>query len=393
MLRLGLERAATAREAVEVIAALLELHGQWGSSAQEGEAARPENDNSFLLADSSGEAWLLDTAGRQWAALRLSKGFRAASNELSIHTHWDLASAGVIDYAVEQGWWGGDDAARAAFDFTLAYGDHTRCMHGPRLRAQRAAQLLAHATAPERGGATLADLKALCRDSLQGSFADDKHANPAFPAHATLAMFDAAGGFTWGDTASSLVVRLPLGGGDALPPEVFLCLSHPCCGVYIPVPFGADGICCADDKLGALCRAGTVGDARTALAPPPYAGPLWAPLTDAFAPSSSWWRWKQLLRATKGWHPQRQPCGRIVNLALSYPRNAVVVKEVLGGLEADLEAEFYATQANLQAGLDAALAEEQFCSAAAKSLRVCDELIQRLGGAPPVKKSAVSLND
>ena len=50
---------------------------KWGSSAEEGEAARPENDNSFLFADNTtGEAWLLDTAGRQWAAVRLTSGFR-----------------------------------------------------------------------------------------------------------------------------------------------------------------------------------------------------------------------------------------------------------------------------------------------------------------------------
>jgi len=34
----------------------------------------------------------------------------------------------VVDYAVQQGWWGGSDAERAAFDFALAYGDHTRCV-------------------------------------------------------------------------------------------------------------------------------------------------------------------------------------------------------------------------------------------------------------------------
>ena len=106
LLRLGLERGDSAQAVVLSITALLERHGQWGSSTAAGEAARPENDNSFLIADAT-ESWLLDTAGRQWVARRIRSGFHAASNELGVHgeAEWALASAGVQERAIEQGWW------------------------------------------------------------------------------------------------------------------------------------------------------------------------------------------------------------------------------------------------------------------------------------------------
>ena len=64
LLRLGLERARDRHEAVEVIVALLERHGQGGSCSHE--HPRFTYDNSFLVADPDG-AVVLETAGRQWA--------------------------------------------------------------------------------------------------------------------------------------------------------------------------------------------------------------------------------------------------------------------------------------------------------------------------------------
>ncbi|XP_028724893.1 secernin-2 isoform X2 [Peromyscus leucopus] len=68
LLRLALERSGTAQEAVHVIAGLLERYGQGGSCREDPVPFCYHN--TFLLADRT-EAWVLETAGRLWAAQRI----------------------------------------------------------------------------------------------------------------------------------------------------------------------------------------------------------------------------------------------------------------------------------------------------------------------------------
>ena len=81
LLRLALERAASAHEAVGVMVALLERYGQGGACSVEREGFTYHN--SFLIADRKG-AWVLETAGSHWASEEVSSGARSISNGLTI---------------------------------------------------------------------------------------------------------------------------------------------------------------------------------------------------------------------------------------------------------------------------------------------------------------------
>lgn len=88
MLRLGLERGRTAREAVEAITTALEMFGQGGNCELSGNS---HFDGSYLIADPN-EAWVLETAGRQWAARQVKDSVGSISNVLSIGDDYDLSS-------------------------------------------------------------------------------------------------------------------------------------------------------------------------------------------------------------------------------------------------------------------------------------------------------------
>lgn len=100
--RLVLERAKTAREAVTVCSNLLEEFGQGGGCAEDDSTWCYEN--GFLFADRS-EAWILETAGKSWWAAEMVKmgTVRNISNGLSIRTP-DLMHQTLEKYCRNKGW-------------------------------------------------------------------------------------------------------------------------------------------------------------------------------------------------------------------------------------------------------------------------------------------------
>lgn len=114
LLRLALERADRASAAVDVITGLLARHGQAGNC---GHTHPLRYHNSFLVTDRT-EAWILETAGREWAARRVA-GSASISNAITIGGLFDRSSPGLVDHAVARGW----TPTPEEFDFGSQYSD------------------------------------------------------------------------------------------------------------------------------------------------------------------------------------------------------------------------------------------------------------------------------
>ncbi|MCB9135333.1 MAG: C69 family dipeptidase [Anaerolineales bacterium] len=138
-LRLALERANTAYEALEVITTLLEKYGQGGN---DGFSYKFFYHNSFLIADMT-SAWKLETAGQQWAAQQI-KDVGATTNALTITTDYDLASKDLVQYAISQGW------CKSPADFNFK-----QCYSGPGFYASYLYTLFGRGDAREKRLLTL----------------------------------------------------------------------------------------------------------------------------------------------------------------------------------------------------------------------------------------------
>lgn len=253
--RLALERAASARQAVEVIASLLARHGQGGP------AFAPDAGgyhNAFALAD-PGEAWILETTGRRFAARRARAD--TVSNHYSIRADWELASPDLEEHARACGFWGsGRLDVAAAFRSPEVPG---RISDG---RRRRTRERLARAR-------TRIDDAALCailRDHLAAGPAWPGGRTPEEEAFFTVCAHSAP----IHETTASLVAPLPparaRGDGEAgragsRVRPVWISFATPCTGLFLPVYL--DGVipaALAHDGLDAQQRSAAAEEANEA---------------------------------------------------------------------------------------------------------------------------------
>jgi dipeptidase len=219
LVRLGLERGATAREAADVIATLIETHGQGGSGFAD--LVWPYN-NSFVIADAA-EAWLLEASASHWALKRLREG-GSASNHTTIGSDWDELSRGCVAHAIESGWW--DDRGER-FDFAAAYRDESVV---PAVVSSGRYRTTCGALAEAGGGLDVAAFKRIMRDHYE---AGDVHAPGRMPDDERFFSVCMHAGPV-GVTAASMIVELGAAPGGA-PRPIWVSFCNPCVSPYLPV--------------------------------------------------------------------------------------------------------------------------------------------------------------
>ena len=209
LVRLGLERARTAAEAVDAMTGLLEDCGQGGIA----DAARQEAyDSSFLVADPT-SAFVLDTAGSEFAAAPFPAG-TAISNRITLGREWTRASGSLAP---------GDDFGRYR-----DLGEDTRYAD-VRLAASRR---FLDSAAP--GGLTPAATAAHLRDHGTGPWGSP---GPPGPVHRPPPRVgeDFSGVSVCmhvrgrSVTAASMIAELPRGIAEGAPLRVYVAPGQPVC--------------------------------------------------------------------------------------------------------------------------------------------------------------------
>lgn len=223
LVRLGLERAATAEDAVEVIVELLETYGQGGSGYAD---TQWPYHNSFLVAD-AGAAFLLEASASHWAVRRAETAL-AASNHASIGTDWERVGHDTIEHAIARGWWQ-EPTTGARFDFAAAY--RSMEIAPPVISSGR----YATTTRALAGGDLDVDaVKRVLRDHYGAGECHRPGATPEQETYFSVCMH----ADPVGTTTASMVVELDEPG--AAPSVVWMALTSPCIAPFLPVFVGAE---------------------------------------------------------------------------------------------------------------------------------------------------------
>jgi dipeptidase len=222
LLRLTLERAASADEGLAVMTALLEQYGQSGSTSA---TRQTTYHNSFIIADAQA-AWILETAGRHWAA-RKAGDWAAISNVYTIGADYDRISKDAIAHATQAGWF--DPKSGKPFDFAAAYADTTvDFLPGCTARLVCAEALLTGLA--RRGKIALEDVFSVLRSHDVSDRLHDWRPGP--DGESLICMHATAPDSS--ETAASMVAELPGARHPEGPYRLWLSLGSPCLSSFVP---------------------------------------------------------------------------------------------------------------------------------------------------------------
>jgi secernin len=215
LVRLVLERAHSARHAVDLLIDLIDRHGQGGFPDC---PVASETDNAFLIADPS-EAFAVETSGAHWVYQEVQQ-VRAVSNVATVRQDWDRISHGLAGYAIAQGWWPADGSK---LDFAGTLSEEPTGYHSGLRRWGRATLLLEQ----QNGHIDAAFLRRLLSDHYEGMRDEiDPLLPPAGPwplcRHAAKEA-DLATTASWIAELSTNPTHLPV---------VWRSFGPPCLGVY-----------------------------------------------------------------------------------------------------------------------------------------------------------------
>jgi len=220
LVRLGLERGRSAREAVQVMTELIGEHGQ----GKFGKYADVLNDNGFIVADPS-EAYVIETAGHDWAVKRVTSAL-GISNVYSVEPDYESISHSAEALAIENGWW----RSRERFSFADAFTKESREEGSGAMRRRRSCAVLSGAIG-RIGVDTMVSLLSDHSDASEPNepFQKDIDADSGICAHFA---YDEDGNAFGGNTAASLIADL-CRDGSRLP--VYWCSFYsPCLSLFFP---------------------------------------------------------------------------------------------------------------------------------------------------------------
>lgn len=253
--QLIMERATTAREAIELAGSLVDEYTFNGFEVSSCKHL------AFLISDPD-EGWVIEVTRRHWVAQRVpDDGAVYYANECKIGADYDMASSDLINYAVAQGWY---DPASGPFSFKDVY-----C--GPFLgqewnvKRQERAEFLVK---PKLGAVTVQDLMATMRDHYEGT-AD--YATPYTGGYDGPTVVPICNSSNHASQVYHLRNWLP----REIGPVMFITAASPDMSIYNPIYAGY-----ADQ---------TPVEWRTA--------------TNSFAPDSAWWHFEYIQRTVASHHP------------------------------------------------------------------------------------------